>query len=1021
MHTINRFSLVAFAAIVFSLPVFSQDENADDRDVEEIIVTGSKLAKTNFDSEVPIFTISGEEISNRMITTAGDAVAQLPNADLSNSVQGDEYQAGSGIGQNIVSLFGLGSQRTLTLVNGRRFVSSNSPQNGAGNDGLQVDTNNIPILLLDRVEVSNVGGASVYGSDAVAGVVNYVLKKDFEGFKMQYDYNNVADISENKSVKMLFGANFDDGRGNFALNIDYAETGHITLKELQDNGQLFRAGFYDTVGGPAGQSQLLTDFAVNGLDQGGIITKGAGSFFLPYYCDNLGIYCTGWSDAGVYGFATDGSGAFGPKAKGTATGNVVWSDGGAGVRLLDTDPYLNPIERTNINLFVNYEITDNINANFEMYTNEMSAQEGAFQPFISNSLFGNPQLSLTMSADNPFLPAEAQSFLAAENTDTFGFSRWWVDLYSPPVNTNDTDMFRFSLDGSLGDFEWEAGMSRGQSTINGNQKVLNRSRFDLAIDAGINPATGEIDCKWNYDPDYTAGDFSLLEVAGWPGSIFGAKGDCAPLNPFGANMASPEALDYLMAQYFDRVKMSQEISYFEISGAIAELPAGEVQALFGIESRTEKAEYNSGFAAGTRIAYEPGNGGDGTQGGQFDSDDVYMEAYVPLISEDMDIPFVQNLDLTLSYREIDHSLAGSDSTEGYGITWSIIDDLTFRAKSQSTVRAPNVGELFKPVLQGSSFTSDPCDANNLISGPNPSIRQANCAAEGLDPNFSSQAGNASVRGTSGGNVNLFNEEADTTSYGIVYSPSFHEIVDGLQIAVDFIEFDIQNAITTFTLTQVMEACYDSTSYPNNQFCDAFNRLPSGQLPKTGAYSVGVVNAAYYLFDTYIYEVSYDKNLTDLLGYVGIDVGYDLGEFGVSHIWYRKDKDIFSATGFDEDDELGGFSNPRNRATTKFSWEYGKVYSYLDLFYRGGGMLDDDWDSVEQPSRYLDRAGNNMKNHVDGYYTASGGIIYSYNDNIKLNLRITNLFDRSPENDYELARYPSAFPGQTISGGFQINF
>ncbi len=1018
MNKINRFSLVAFAAAILALPVFSQDESSDE--VEEIIVTGSKLSKTNFDSDVPILTITGEDVTNRMIATAGDAVAQLPNAGLANSVQGDAYQSSSGVGQNIVSLFGLGSQRTLTLVNGRRFVSSNSPQNGAGADGLQVDTNNIPILLLERVEVNNVGGASVYGADAVAGVVNYVLKDDFEGFKMQYDYNNVADISENKSVKMLFGANFDDGRGNFALNIDYTETGHITLKELQDNGQLYRAGFYDTVGGPSGQRKLLTDFAVNGLDQGGIITKGGG-FFLPYYCDNFGIYCTGWSDGEVYGFAVDGSGAFGQKAKGAATGNVVWSDGGAGVRLLDTDPYLNPIERTNINLFVNYDITDDITANFEMYTNEMSAQEGATQPFISNSLFGNPQLSLVMSADNPFLPANAQAFLAAENSPTFGFSRWWVDLYSPVKNNNDTDMFRFSLEGSLGDFDWEAGISRGQSTINGNQLQLNRARFDLAIDAGINPATGEIDCKWNYDPEYTAGDYSQLEVAGWPGSIFGAKGDCAPLNPFGNNQASPEALDYLMAQYFDRVKMSQEIAYFEINGVIAQLPAGDVQALFGVESRTEKAEYNSGFAAGTRISYEAGYGGDGTQGGQFDSDDVYLEALVPLVSEDMDIPFVQNLDLSLSYREIDHSLAGSDSTEGYGITWNIIDDLTFRAKSQSTVRAPNVGELFKPVLQGSSFTSDPCDANNLISGPNPAVRQANCAAEGLPANFSSQAGNASVRGTSGGNLNLFNEEADTTSYGFVYSPSFNEMVDGLQIAVDFIEFDIQNAITTFTLTQVMEACYDSTSYPNNQFCDAFNRLPNGQLPKTGAYSVGVVNAAYYLFDTYIYEVSYDKNLTDFLGYIGIDVGYDLGEFGISHIWYRKDKDIFSATGFDEDDELGGFGNPRNRATTRFNWELGKVYSYLDLFYRGGGMLDDDWDSEAQPWRYLDRAGNEMENHVDGYYTASAGLIYSYNDNVKLNLRITNLFDRGPEDDYELAAYPAAWPGQTISGGFQINF
>jgi iron complex outermembrane receptor protein len=179
---------------------------------------------------MPILTISGEEITNRLINTAGNAVAQLPNAALSASNLGDAYQSNSGVGQNIVSLFGLGSQRTLTLVNGRRFVSSNSPQNGAGDDGLQVDTNNIPVLLLDRVEVSNVGGASVYGSDAVAGVVNYVLKDDFEGFKFQHDYNNIADLSEDKSWKMLFGANFDDGRGNFALNIDYAETGHITLQ-----------------------------------------------------------------------------------------------------------------------------------------------------------------------------------------------------------------------------------------------------------------------------------------------------------------------------------------------------------------------------------------------------------------------------------------------------------------------------------------------------------------------------------------------------------------------------------------------------------------------------------------------------------------------------------------------------------------------------------------------------------------------------------------------------------------------
>ena len=1018
-----KFSLALVSTILFAPLSFAQDNSdLDDEEIEEVVVTGSKLGRSNFEADVPILTISSEEITNRLTNTAGNAVARLPNAALANSIQGDAYQAGSGVGQNIVSLFGLGSQRTLTLVNGRRFVSSNSPQNGAAADGLQVDTNNIPILLIDRIEVNNVGGASVYGADAVAGVINYILKDDFEGFRLQYDYNNVADISEDRGVKMLFGANFDDGKGNFALSVDYNETGHITLEELDAEGQYFRGGFYDVAPGTAttpGQVKLLTDYAVNGLDKPGIITANA--LFLPNYCLRIGAaYCTGWTNDRNVGF--DNAGNFVDKATGVATGNVVWADGGAGVRLLSTDPYLNPSERTNINLFVNYEIADDLNARLEMYKSDFSAQEGATQPYISNGLFPAPYSALQMSASNPFLPQDAKDFLAAEGADTFYLGKWWMDLYDPNSNQSNTDMFRFSLEGKLGDFGWEAGISTGSSTIYSNQNNLNYMRLFLALDAGVNPDTNRIDCKWNYEADYENGNVSDLGLPTYSGTIFGKRGDCKPYNPFGFGQNSAESLDYVTAAYFDRAKLRQDIAFFEIDGVIAELPAGEVQALFGFESRTEKANFNSGFGAATRVAYEAGGSGDGSQGGQFDSDDFYMEARVPLVSSDMNIPGVQNLELSLSFREIDHSYAGSDSTEGFGLTWDIIDDLTFRAKSQVTVRAPNVGELFKPVLEGSSFTSDPCDANNLIEGPNPSVRQANCAAEGIPADFSSQAGNASVRGTSGGNLNLMNEEADTTSYGFVYSPTFHPVVEGLQIAVDFIEFDIQNAITTFTLSQVMAACYDSTSYPNNQFCDSFNRLPgSFQLPKEGAYNVGVVNAAYYLFDTYIYEISYNKNVNEFLGYLGADIAYDLGDFGIKTVWYQKDKDIFSATGFDEDDELGSFSNPDNRLVTQFSWEKGKYFSYLDLFYRGGGKLNDDWDDAAEPERYLDTEGNPLSNDVDGYYTGSFGLIYSLNDNFKLNLRVTNVFDRGPENDLELSRYPAAWPGRTISGGFQINF
>ena len=202
---------------LFAVTAFAQDNNADSNveeivEVEEITIIGSRIKRTTtFDSPVPVTIVTGEDFENRLFDFAASAVTRLPSAAGAESGPN---------GSQAINNLRLGSQRTLVTVNGNRFVSSN------GYGGGQVDVNNIPTMLIDRVEVINIGGAAVYGSDAVAGVVNYILKDDFEGFKFQYNHNKFFDdVVTQRGYKMLFGGNFMDGRGNVTLSLDYTSNG----------------------------------------------------------------------------------------------------------------------------------------------------------------------------------------------------------------------------------------------------------------------------------------------------------------------------------------------------------------------------------------------------------------------------------------------------------------------------------------------------------------------------------------------------------------------------------------------------------------------------------------------------------------------------------------------------------------------------------------------------------------------------------------------------------------------------
>ena len=245
---INKFKFFSILFIsTFTLALVAQDVDNDENDenveetIEEVITTGSRIKRNPLEMAQPVTIISGDEFRARAYTNAAQGLTDLPEVGAVNSLSGD--QSGLGAGQQVAANFGLGSSRTVTLVNGRRFVGSQSPTGGAGS-GLAVDLNNIPSALIERVEVVPVGGAAVYGADAIAGVVNFILKEDFEGAEIsvgQYDY---AGMDTDNSFNLTIGGNFADGRGNIVLNAQVQDVGQVFYDQANQRIRDCEAGFF---------------------------------------------------------------------------------------------------------------------------------------------------------------------------------------------------------------------------------------------------------------------------------------------------------------------------------------------------------------------------------------------------------------------------------------------------------------------------------------------------------------------------------------------------------------------------------------------------------------------------------------------------------------------------------------------------------------------------------------------------------------------------------------------------------
>lgn len=904
---------IALLAIPAAASAQVTDDSSAAEPEEQILVTGSRLKRdSNLESPSPVVSITAEEFRGEQDVVG--ALRSIPaltgSISSAQSVAPGELDSGGAVGTATLNLRGLGANRTLVLVNGRRHVA------GVAETSV-VDINSIPTSLIKEVEVLTGGASAIYGADAVTGVVNFVLDREFDGIELGLNGGiSEQGDGENFDGFVKFGKNFGDGRGNVTLVGEYSYDDGLRFGDraqfrngnIADDGPnpalrfqqgdlgtgtpnfnsffnldrgFFPYGFviptpgsarfntiFPTGTAPTAAEQALIDRALTsptraiGSQYGFQITSAGGviipaDFADPFSdIDNDGRSDCSESFTGFNGlFDYNGFGAVGGCYIVTENGvGVIEQDGqiasnfnsfGGEGNIFDNTGFLIPqTERFGFNLLTDYDISDTVNLFFE---GKYYRQETSFGT-RSNSFYD----LLTIAPDNPFIPDVLQPI--ADAAGGLFVTRDPTDL-GPNIDTNISETWRF-VAGAKGDIsddiEFEVSANWGRydlEAINRNNVLYDRflAAIDVTTDASGNPV-----CRSELDPTVR----SPSTVFGIPTGEFGyltfvpGQGDCRPANILGGLPSiSQEAVDFITTTTINRFRTEQLQLFASISGEtnILGLPYDAIQFAIGAEYRDERSrsEFDPLVRGILPVTTVDGNAGDfvgdlgfsqtslatppdefaQNSGGSYDVFELFGEVGTTLIE---DVPFIDELRLELAGRFSKYSNIGSVYTYAINGFWSPIEDVRFRGTYSRAVRAPNISELFAPPQAAFFRPFDPCDQteiDRLVADGNPNVqnRIANCRADGIPQGFSDPL-SARFAGTISGNADLDEETADTYTAGVVLQPRF---IPGLSITADYYNIAIEDAISTVAAQDVVDNCYDSTTFPND-FCNSFtrNRDPS---------------------------------------------------------------------------------------------------------------------------------------------------------------------------------------------------
>ena len=827
-----------------------------------ILVSGSRIARPNLDSPVPVTSIAAGDLLDDGSVSLGDALNDLPSLRSTFSSSNSQRFIGTS-GLSLLDLRGLGTSRTLVLVNGRRHITAQPGD-------FQIDVNTIPFELLERVDVVTGGSSAVYGSDAIAGVVNFVLSRDFEGLEVNGQYG-ISDRGDQPtySISAAWGKNFADGRGNIAIVAEHTSLGSVLNSQRPENSG-FGIGFtaFETVDDDAGEltnadgtpDTVLTDgLFLDFISEGGTVQNFCifGAAIQPLSCQ------------------ADGNNArlrFGSDGRLFREENTVFPSGralgGTGTALSD-GTLIPDIDRININLLGHFDVSDAFRPYWEFKYARIEAL-GQGTPSFFNSFCGglngasglDPSCADGLTSapffinfDNAFLdPADATTLRQVQDEllQGFGFPAgvggalsqgFFINRNNSDFGTRNDDVVRETYRAVVG-FEgdiasntrYDVSFTYGkfESVLDSTSNLIYQNARN-AVDAVFAP-DGSIQCRINVDADTTNDD-----------------GACVPLNVLGFGAPSQEALAYInsVANLFEDAEQYDLLAYVSTdSSPFFELPGGPVSVVVGGEWRKETAfaEPDALSASGATFfnvfdVFDPPS---------LEVIELFGEIQIPLLA---DIPFFNELTISGAGRMSDYNSGGGSTgtVQSYNANgvWSPVEDLKLRANYSRAVRAPTLSNLFAAQTQNFVFFDDPCDIDFINNGT--SQRGPNCAADGVPAGYDDQVtGNRAV--LQGGNPDLQAETSNSYTFGGIFEPRW---VPGLSLSVDYYDITVNNVIATVGAQQIISNCYDLPR--PNSFCGAVNdRQADGSLNPDAALLTGPINFAKLTAEGIDFDLQYDK-------------------------------------------------------------------------------------------------------------------------------------------------------------------
>lgn len=904
------------------------DTAADAKTLDSVVVTGSRIRRNDaLDGPTPLTVIGAEQIRAAGYTEIADVVNQLPSLALTQTSQTGNLAGNPGI--NALDLRGMGTQRTLVLVDGRRQVPA-IPGTSA------VDVSNIPSSLVERVEVITGGASALYGADAVTGVANFILKKDFQGVdaSARYGASSRGDM-RSTSIDALFGRNFADNRGNVTVygfyerepdsvsgqDRPWTAMGYPMYTRNNRNQRYWISDNNRNINN-AEDAQLILGgrhYAMTAdgrlrapvLGPGGYVNAAPLSLANPV--DALGSLLT---DGGEYGGRYDS-----------------W--------------YLSvPSDRFSSRATFNFDFSDSL----RLFANVGYSQNSSRSAWRALSAFG----SEAVPADSPFITDEMRAANGGTITDGVYFARHFDDELGQGGSEYRRRLFQgvVGLEGdfSLGGRAWNyaAYYSYGRTRQrNRDIDTVAYDRYYLAVDS-TTAADGSAICRSTLDD---------------PGN------GCVPLNPF--KRLTAEEIGYLRYDSdWATTTMTQQVLSAYASGGIFDLPGGEAQIVFGGEYRKERNDI------GAIAQYDPANPAyDATLGttqlplrGQYDVKELYSELHLPLLAGK---PFAERLGVDAAVRVSDYNTAGRTVTNKFGIDWSPIRDITLRGTYGKAVRAPNIGELYTASSIGGMWITDPCNTYNLRYRTDRSqYAAANCAQ--LNPSDKDTYWLYRDIITKG-NLDLGNETAKTRTVGVVLRPRF---LEDFSLSVDYYNIDLRGAIDSFPAQTIINKCVDAPTL-DNQFCSFVGRDAGGNLLDVITQKL---NLSRYLTRGVDFAAQYRYDLAGLWGQNAGALSFDLNYTRLIRQDYTLDPDQpEDVTRF-----AGVFGSPQWKGVLRSTWSNqhaGATWSlrHIAKMRTSTQITDTDYQKVW--------TGNVFYSDVSGYYRLKSGL--------ELFGGITNAFDRAP--------------------------